>query len=62
METSMKNVPYIWRKNYGNENVPYIWRKNYRNEIAFPERVLETAHEKARYYLNRGVGTTRSMT
>ena len=25
-------------------------------------RVLETAHEKARYYLSRGVGTTRSMT
>ena len=36
-----------------NNHVPYIWRKNYRNNGPWPEKVLQTAHEKARQYLNR---------
>jgi hypothetical protein len=36
-----------------NNHVPYIWRKNYRNNGPWPEKVLQTAHEKAQQYLNR---------
>ena len=35
-----------------NNHVPYIWRKNYCNNGPWPEKVLQTAHEKARQYLN----------
>jgi hypothetical protein len=35
-----------------NNHVPYIWRKNYCNN-GRPEKVLQTAHEKAQQYLNR---------
>jgi hypothetical protein len=40
-----------------NNHVPYIWRKNYRNNGPWPEKVLQTAHEKARQYLNRAATT-----
>jgi hypothetical protein len=36
-----------------NNHVPYIWRKNYCNNGPWPEKVLQTAHEKAQQYLNR---------
>jgi len=36
-----------------NNSVPYIWRKNYCNNGPWPEKVLQTAHENARQYLNR---------
>jgi hypothetical protein len=35
-----------------NNYVPYIWRKNYGNNGPWPETVLQTAHEEARQYLN----------
>ena len=42
-----------------NHHVPYIWRKNYRNNGQWPEKVLQTAHEIARQYLNRAASSTR---
>ena len=41
-----------------NNHVPYIWRKNYCNNGPWPEKVLQTAHEKARQYLNRAATHT----
>jgi hypothetical protein len=44
------------------EILPYIWRKNYRNRAAFPEKVLEIAHERAREYFSRAVAQPSGLT
>jgi len=40
-----------------NNDVPYIWRKNYSSNGTWPEKGLQTAHEKARQYLNRAAAS-----
>jgi hypothetical protein len=36
-----------------NNFVPYVWRKNYSNNGPWLEKVLQTAHERARQHLSR---------
>jgi hypothetical protein len=36
-----------------NNYMPYVWRKDYSNNGPWPEKVLQTAHEKARQHLGR---------
>ena len=36
-----------------NNYVPYVWQKDYSNNGPWPEKVLQTAHERARQHLGR---------
>jgi ATP-binding cassette, subfamily B, bacterial CvaB/MchF/RaxB len=56
-----KSISYSVRsahKETMNNDVPYVWRKNYSNNGTWPEKVLQTAHEKARQCLNRAAASS----
>jgi hypothetical protein len=43
-----------------NNYMPYVWRKGYSNNGPWPEKVLQTAHEKARQHLGRAAMSSAS--